>query len=917
MIRFDKPCVSVAGAVEYFHEHMRLADYLKQGDRSEMVWVGQGAALLGLAGPCRVDDFETLCSGRHPATGESLLASDKGSKRRVGFFGQISPPKDVSIACLVGGDSRIAVWWTEAVRETLQEIEAVTATRVRCEGQNHDRTTGNMVAAVVTHEANRALDPQLHTHVCIMNLTRDDEENRWKSVQPSAFYRHQGFFREVCYNRLAVRLRAAGYELERVRGIGFTIKGFPAELRETFSKRRRQILETAAEAGITSQDGLQVITARTRADKVSATAAELQAGWLAQAGPAIEAVRAVIAQADGTPKPAPEVRPSAALVSAEEHVFERRSVVDERLLLREALIVGRGHVAPDSLRAAIGERASSGKLLRKGGDLASRSALEAEDEFVTWAEAHCEDCGVIGHAVGLNEASLDKDQAAAVSSLLASRSRVTVFQGDAGTGKTHSLKAVVAAIGRRGGRIFGCAPSTGATDVLRKELTPDANTLQQLLANPELQAAMRGRVIIVDEAGLMSVRQMRDLCRLADANDYRLLLVGDTKQHGSVEAGDALRCLQKFANVPVARLTQIRRQKDPAFREAVADLAGGDATGAIARFRKLEAVKEIPYDRQLYSAAAKDYIGTVRSGKTCLVICPVWSEIRAFTAEVRRQLRCDGLLSGPDRTVPVARSLDWTREWRRQIENYKPGDLLRFHRDEGDFASGEYATVSHVEDRCLVVIRQGGDRAWIDPRQTGGFDVQVAGELPVAAGDCLLVEANEKSAGLKNGDRVEVAGFDDGGAIVLKDGRMIPPGFRQFTHGYASTSHGSQGKTVNRGILVMADESIATANLKQAYVSNSRFQETQVIYTTDIDAAREAMGRFGDRLLASELVQPEARKPSGPRSPAPASDKEGTGLLSGRHRGIRPSARVLLGRSPRFPSVIKSAPATQSWIKAV
>lgn len=262
------------------------------------------------------------------------------------FFGQISPPKDVSIACLVGGDSRIAVWWTEAVRETLQEIEAVTATRVRCEGQNHDRTTGNMVAAVVTHEANRALDPQLHTHVCIMNLTRDHEENRWKSVQPSAFYRHQGFFREVCYNRLAVRLRSAGYELERVRGIGFTIKGFPEKLRETFSKRRLAILEAAAASGITSQDGLQAVTVRTRADKVSATAVELQAGWIAQAGPALDLVRAVIAQADGTPKPAPEVRPFDALVSAEEHVFERRSVVDERLLLREALIIGRGHVTP-------------------------------------------------------------------------------------------------------------------------------------------------------------------------------------------------------------------------------------------------------------------------------------------------------------------------------------------------------------------------------------------------------------------------------------------------------------------------------------------------------------------------------------------------------------------------------------------
>ena len=108
----------------------------------------------------------------------------------------------------------------------------------------------------------------------------------------------------------------------------------------------------------------------------------------------------------------------------------------------------------------------------------------------------------------------------------------------------------------------------------------DADTLKQLLVNPALQQATRGRVLIVDEAGLVSVREMRDLCRLAAANDNRLLLVGDIKQHNSVEAGDAVRCLQKYARVPVVRLTEIRRQKDPRYRAAVARLARGDAFGA-------------------------------------------------------------------------------------------------------------------------------------------------------------------------------------------------------------------------------------------------------------------------------------------------------------------------------------------------
>src|ERR1019366_3711601 len=264
MVRFDKPCRRVAGAVDYFREHLGIGDYLTEGSRAEMTWFGAGAKKLGLAGGCQITHFENLCRGLHPVTGEKLMARDKGAQRRVCFFGQLSAPKDVSIAYLVGADQRIGQWWDEAVRDALQEIEATTATRVRRAGANGDRVTGNMIAAVVTHDASRALDPQLHTHVCIMNVTFDPAEGRWKSVQPSGFFRHQGVFREVCYNKLADRMLAAGYELDPARKIGFNIRGFPPELRETFSKRRREIVRRAEAAGQTSQDALQTITAQSR-----------------------------------------------------------------------------------------------------------------------------------------------------------------------------------------------------------------------------------------------------------------------------------------------------------------------------------------------------------------------------------------------------------------------------------------------------------------------------------------------------------------------------------------------------------------------------------------------------------------------------------------------------------------------------
>ena len=283
MVRFDKPCCRYHGAMRYFAEHMAKQDYLTEGGGVEMTWYGQGASRLGLEGQVREEHFARLCAGRNPFSDKKLTPRDNGANRRVCYFGQISAPKDVSIALLVGGDQRISGWWDESVKETLNEIEGVTATRVRAGGAVEDRGTGNMVAAVVTHDTNRTLDPQLHTHVCVMNVTFDLEENRWKAVEPRGFYKYQSYLREVSYNKLAEKMKECGYQVEKARAGGFNIKGFPDELRKLFSKRREEIERIADVLKTRDQDVLQSIATRTRAEKAHRSNDELKSRWYSEA----------------------------------------------------------------------------------------------------------------------------------------------------------------------------------------------------------------------------------------------------------------------------------------------------------------------------------------------------------------------------------------------------------------------------------------------------------------------------------------------------------------------------------------------------------------------------------------------------------------------------------------------------------
>ena len=129
----------------------------------------------------------------------------------------------------------------------------------------------------------------------------------------------------------------------------------------------------------------------------------------------------------------------------------------------------------------------------------------------------------------------------------------------------------------------------------------------------------------------------------------------------------------------------------------------------------------------------------------------------------------------------------------------------------------------------------------------------------------MLLQASRREAHLLNGQLVTVTTVKRDGAIKLSDGRVIPPDFRQFTHGYCVTSPAAQGKTADHVYVAVDARSGLAANVKQFYVSASRGRERVKIYTDDMGRLREALGRSGDRTSALEWLQKTGQK----EEPAP------------------------------------------------
>src|SRR5262245_27316971 len=308
------------------------ADYYSEGQEIVGAWGGKGAARLGLEGTVDKFSFERLCDNLDPRTGDPLTVRTR-SERTVGYDFTFSVPKSVSLLYAMSGDQGIMDAFRSAVDETMRELEAEMKTRVRRKGQDTDRVTGNMVWAEFIHTTSRPVDglpdPQLHAHVFAFNTTWDQDEERWKAGQFRELKRDAPYFQAAFRVRLANRLQAIGFGVERKRD-DFEIAGIPKDVLKRFSRRTALIEKVAEEKGITSPDRKAELGAETREKKGTAlTWDSLRKEWNARLTGEERNILAAVHRREQ--EPVRQARGEALAVDhAISHSFVREAVVPER-----------------------------------------------------------------------------------------------------------------------------------------------------------------------------------------------------------------------------------------------------------------------------------------------------------------------------------------------------------------------------------------------------------------------------------------------------------------------------------------------------------------------------------------------------------------------------------------------------------
>jgi hypothetical protein len=259
---------------------------------------------------------------------------------------------------------------------------------------------------------------------------------------------------------------------------------------------------------------------------------------------------------------------------------------------------------------------------------------------------------------------------------------------------------------------------------------------------------------------------MSQLFAAAERLGARVVLSGDSRQHASVERGDALRLLERHAGIRPAQVQTIRRQQGD-YQKAIQHLSQGDPLKGFDQLKAMKAIKQLPHD-QRYTELARDYADATG---TKLIVAPTHAEGQRVTQAVRDHLKQLGTLDKTEHQLPYHRNLQWTHAQKQNPELYEPGLKIRTHKPMKDTPPGSWLTVtSNHHGKSVSVTNDQNQKLDLNLTQAERFTTHAPEQIQLAKGDLVRTTQSMKSLGgqrINNGQLYRVDGITRSGDLQL------------------------------------------------------------------------------------------------------------------------------------------------------
>lgn len=864
-------------------------------------WYGKGAAELGLTGNIIAKDYQDILSGKIASKNITLgkINSNGELDHAPGIDLTFQAPKSVSILSEVLEDKKIREIHNQSVNQILDYIEKnYIYTRVKINQKTNLEQTQNIIAAKFLHNTNRNLEPHLHTHCLLANITKKDNgdyRSAWfKKIFDDKIHLG-GLYRHI----LKENLLQNGYNIRdadnKKGNFNFEISSITDKQIALFSTRREEILEKTHELSQENQSLSdaklkQLATILTRKYKnVDIAHEEIKNHWQNKAQeinlPNVEIKKNISHDNSNYDSNA-----ALAISNALDHVTERKTVFFVKEIIDQALS---NKFHKTDLKSVVKEI----QKLKDNNHLLPAKRAELVDYFTTKGAYQKEleilkltkevqndsyniiniDDSIKNHIT--NKISLNESQIRAANFILKSKDRVIGIEGYAGTGKTYMLNCVNQVAEKQGYKLLGMSPTGVATVNLKEKGGMNSITLQSFLTKwngiannrgtlqgiKDLKEKFSKTIIIVDEASMISSTQMKDLLTISKRLELKTILLGDTKQLDGVEAGVPFHEMVRN-NLRTEKITQIIRQNNENLKQSVYDIINNKVSQAFANIENN--VIETTTENIPITAAEKFLSLSDEDQKKTIIVSPTNQEKDKINEIISKELyKKRKLLINFNKINEheIYKNKNLTEAEKTLAHNFTKGDIILPNKERSTLKikKNEYFEVTEVKTKNNIITIKKINKSIIskalgrqektisfDPAKIKGkdnkanFEVFTNSSRIFHKGDEVSFTRSIKEIGVINSDQAQILSVGKNHIKVKleKDGRKLILEKNKFTtkhleHSYAISTHKSQGLTKKNVIALVDSNKKLLTTQKNFYVQISRAEENAFIITNNKEAA--------------------------------------------------------------------------------
>jgi conjugative relaxase-like TrwC/TraI family protein len=881
-----------ATAKSYFLDGLAREDFAANhyGDELTGQWRGQGATRLGLRGDVVQADFFALCDNVCPRSGERLTPRD-AVNRRVALDLVFSVPKGVSLLYAYADGPAVLECVRLAVAETMQAIEADARTRVRVDGADEDRVTGNLAWCEFVHTTARPVDgfsaPQLHAHCLVFNATWDDVEGRWKAGQFGDIKSCMPYYESFFHGQLSGRLERLGYATVQREG-SFEVEGIADATIRRFSPRTKEIEEYIQANELSDPVDKALAGALTRKTKASATKGRsVREDWDQAATEEEKSVLRSLKDRFTAHRHAKSL--TEALDYALEKNFERSGVVRER------------HVRDDVQRIALRtfttaeydqefEQRGIVRAQSNGPVLVSPQALAIERHVVGYAkDGRGQYEPLSPHAMMVEGNGLSARERAGVVRALQSQDAVTLVETRTTAASEEMLKSFVSSIGYTTPRgllntavtrppVVVLSPTAAhARGSLREHGIDDARTVYSFVEDwkQKINAVTSG-VVWVDEANKLGMKDLKTLTDVCGAAGARLFLAGDPTVNSGWDRSNPMRLLRDHAGLEGVQVHANTRQEE-LLREVTNSFARGRWENGFRGLDQLDAIRETS-DDSLHKQAAAEYLRRSRAGESVSLLGGNRNEVKALNDQARALLKEEGKLKKHkefEQLVPKDGSL----ADRKRSDFYERGQVVQFGKHARGFPAGSRWDVFGHDPFGNVVVTIDGSIRSLPLDKADRFQVYERKEIDIAVGDELRITRNTRAYTafetvknqfvkqpefpkheLHTNSPYTVKRFTRDGRIQLNNNCVLDKNFGHIDYGYARTATAVTRKPSDHVVLCMSGFRSPDTAARDLVAGLSGARSSAIVFTDSYEKLMTTVQRAPTSYNAMDYVAPDKYK---------------------------------------------------------